>query len=315
MRILVLGGTNFIGRHIVETLRGSEDVTVLNRGTQSVPGDDVVQLTADRTAPASVAEVLTIGFDAVVDVSGTEPEHIASTAPVLRALGVSRYTFISSGSVYDSRTTKAPFPETSTIEGDPIWGEYGRAKVECERLLSECGFEELTVLRPPYVYGPGNSEPREQFLWSRLLQGKSIFVPGDGSTTIQFCHVSYLAEVVLAACRGQFEPGVYNVGDEHGLSFDSYIACLAKAAGLPVTGVSHVLDPRIPARDYFPFRNYSLVLETSKIAAATSHAIAAIPLAEGLARTYDWFQAHDPLDYVPTPREEELADGADITHP
>lgn len=109
MRILVLGGTNFIGRHIVETLRGSEDVTVLNRGTQSVPGDDVVQLTADRTAPASVAEVLTIGFDAVVDVSGTEPEHIASTAPVLRALGVSRYTFISSGSVYDSRTTKAPF--------------------------------------------------------------------------------------------------------------------------------------------------------------------------------------------------------------
>lgn len=312
MRILVLGGTNFIGRHIVETLRVTEDVTVLNRGTRSVHGGDVTQLTADRTDAASVADALTAGFDAVVDVSGTEPQHIATTAPVLRALGVSRYAFISSGSVYDSSTTKPPFPETSTIEGDPIWGTYGRAKVECERLLADCGFEELTILRPPYVYGPGNSEPREQFLWSRLLGHKPIFVPGDGSTTIQFCHVSYLAEVVLATCRGMFEPGVYNVGNEPALSFNAYIASLAQAAGLPMAGVSHVMDPGIPAREYFPFRDYSLVLDTGKITAAASHAIAEISLNEGLARTFDWFRTHDPLDYVPTPREGELIERSEI---
>lgn len=108
MRILVLGGTNFIGRHIAETLADSADVTILNRGTQNVPRGGVTRLTADRTDPDSIAQVLTHGFDAVVDVSGTEPEHITTTAPLLRALGVSRYTFISSGSVYNSRTTQAP---------------------------------------------------------------------------------------------------------------------------------------------------------------------------------------------------------------
>ncbi|MFJ8787504.1 NAD-dependent epimerase/dehydratase family protein [Streptomyces sp. NPDC102476] len=313
MRILVLGGTNFIGRHIVETLADSADVTILNRGTQNVPRDGVTRLTADRTDPDSIAHVLTHGFDAVVDVSGTEPEHITTTAPLLRALGVSRYTFISSGSVYDSRTTQAPFAETSTITGDPVWGEYGRAKVECERLLRDCGFEELTVLRPPYVYGPGNSEPREQFLWSRLLRGKPIFVPGDGSTTIQFCHVSYLAEVVSAACRGLLKPDVYNVGDDSGISFDAYLANLARAAGVPVSGVSHVLDPTILAREYFPFRNYSMVLQTSKIAAA-ARMVAGIPLETGLATTFDWFREHDPLAYDPTPRERELSDQLDVTH-
>jgi nucleoside-diphosphate-sugar epimerase len=304
MDVLVLGGTNFIGRHIVRVLLQRHRVTVLNRGTNPVWGAQVTQIVADRTDPASIEAALRAGFDAVVDVSGTQRRHIESTAPLLRSLNVPRYVFISSGSVYDSASTAPPFPEDAPTPGDAIWGTYGTAKADCERLLRHYDFAELVMLRPPYVYGPGNNEQREQFLWARMLAAHPILVPGSGTTRIQFCPVSYLAETVAAAVAGEVPAGVYNVGEPAAYSFDDYVAVLAGAAGVSRAKVVHVEDRTIAARDYFPFRDYSFILDTS----ASRRAGITTPagLAAGLAETFAWFRANTHLPYEPTARESAL---------
>ncbi len=305
MRILVLGGTNFIGRTIVGAFLPGHEVTVLNRGTNVIWGDRVVQLTADRTDAESIRAVLGgSAYDAVVDVSATEPKYIETTAPLLREAGVGRYVFISSGSVYNSATTPVPFREDAPISGDAVWGPYGRAKVECEELLQSYGFSELTMLRPPYIYGPYNNEQRESFLWARMLVDKPIFVPGDGSARIQFCPVGYLAAVAVQACQGKLVPGVYNIGESRDYSFDEYIETLRIACGGVQSPVHHVRDTQVYAREYFPFRNYSMVLDTAALAKAAEQTPE--PLLDGLRETFAWFSEHGDLAYAPTDREAEF---------
>jgi nucleoside-diphosphate-sugar epimerase len=302
--VLVLGGTNFIGRHIVQVLLERHTVALLNRGTNPLRPSRVTQLTADRTDPASIRAAVRSGFDVVVDVSGTDPRHITSTAPILRERGVGRYVFVSSGAVYDSSTARQPFPESAPARGDAVWGPYGTAKADCEALLRGYGFAELVILRPPYVYGPGNNEQREQFLWARMLAGQPIFVPGDGSIRIQFCPVSYLANVIARAVAGKVAAGTYNVGESAAYSLDEYIDVLAVAAGVSSPETRHVEDDAIPAREYFPFRNYSLVLDTR--AGREAGLAAPVGLGVGLAETFAWFRANTDLAYEPTARELAL---------
>jgi nucleoside-diphosphate-sugar epimerase len=308
MNVLVLGGTNFIGRHIVRALLERHEVAVLNRGTHPSRTAGVTRLIADRTDPASVRAAVPAGFDVVVDVSGVEPPHIAGTVPVLRELGVQRYVFISSGAVYDGSVTPRPFPERAPAVGDAAWGPYGRSKAECESLLRGYGLRELTIFRPPYVYGPGNNEPREQFLWARMLAGRPIFVPGDGMTRIQFCPVPYLGDAVARVVDGRMAAGVYNIGEPVAYTLDEYVGVLAAVAGVGAPGIRHVEDGSIPAREYFPFRDYSLVLDTG--ASREASLPAPVGLAAGMAGTFAWFRANTDLAYEPTARELDLIGGA-----
>ena len=304
MRILVLGGTNFIGWQIVNRLRERHEVVLLNRGTNPVWRGQLRELTADRNKPETVRAAIDSDFDAVVDVSGTRPEHIESTVPPLLERGVTRYVFISSGAVYDSSSTPVPFPESAQVSGDPVWGPYGKAKVECEKLLHGSAIDALTILRPPYVYGPGNNEQREQFLWARMLAGEPIFVPGGGTTPIQFCPVGYLALAVEEACTMRLKSATYNIGESRSYSFDEYIETLREAAGVDRVDVRHVRDRSIAARDYFPFRDYSLVLDTRALEQALDSP--PVALRTGLVQAFAWFREHDRLRYEPTPRELEL---------
>lgn len=284
--VLVLGGTRFVGRAIVDALLGEHQVTVANRGTQPLWDSRLGQLVRDRTDPDQARKALVGEYDTVVDVSGTHQDHIQavlSSSPVTNA---DRYIYISSASVYDRTRANPPFREGDPATGDAIWGDYGFAKAGCENLLRVGIRRELTVLRPPYVYGPRNTEDREQFCWARMLGDQPLFVPADGRVRIQFCHAEALAAVVAAACAGSLTSGTYNVAEPRSYSIDEYIDVLAEAAGLRPRLV-HITDPCIPARDYFPFRNQELTLDTTRVAGIYEH----VPLAEGLRQTLTWFRS------------------------
>lgn len=301
MNILVLGGTRFVGRAIVDRLAEGHDVTMLNRGTRPLPRDDVNLLVADRADREGTAAVLRDPYDVVVDVSGTEPAMFPGVLTALRHSPSSRYVFISSAAVYDREETPPPFREDQEPVGDAIWGEYGVDKSACERLLQEAFPDRLTVLRPPYVYGPHNADQREQFLWARMLSGRPVYMPGDGSTRVQFLRADVLAEIVLAACEGTLPAGVYNTGERATYSFREYVELLGDVADVRPELVE-IHDPDIPARDYFPFRDAELTLDVSKLAnTAVGHDL---PLAEGLRCALDWFHRNDELQYIPTPQEE-----------
>lgn len=297
--VLVLGGTRFVGHAIVNALLGYHQVTVANRGTQPLWDSRLRQLVLDRTDPDHARKTLIGEYDAVVDVSGTHQDHIQAVLSSPAVTNADRYIYISSASVYDRKRANPPFREDDPATGDAIWGDYGYAKAGCENLLRAGIRAKLTVLRPPYVYGPRNTEDREQFCWARMLADQPIFVPADGRTRIQFCHAEALAAIVAAASAGSLASGTYNVAEPRSYSIGEYIDVLAEAAGLRPRLV-HITDPSIPARDYFPFRNQELTLDTTRIAGIHEH----VPLGEGLRQTLTWFRTHGNLTDRPTPREQ-----------
>ncbi|WP_169734225.1 NAD-dependent epimerase/dehydratase family protein [Hamadaea tsunoensis] len=307
MRVLVLGGTSFVGRAIVATLLRHHEVGVLNRGRNPIWQGRAAQLTADRNDPASVRRALTGGYDCVVDVSAMAGAHIDSTSAPLRALGVRRYVHISSGVVYDSASTPVPFREDAPVPGDARWGRYGIGKAEAEQRLRRLDFPELTVLRPPYVYGPHNNDQREQFLWARLLGGRPVFVPGTGGTRIQFCPVEHLADVVLAACDGAIPAGTFNVAEARSYPFDDYVRVLADVASVE-PDIVHVTDPAVNAIAHFPFFDYEMLLDTTAL--ERTAAPAPVDLATGLTAALAWFRAHGKIEFRPTAWEAARAPGS-----
>ena len=300
MRILVLGGSQFIGRAIVEALVDEHEVSVLNRGTRPIPDSRVDQLNGDRNERRQIASALTVGYDVVVDVSGTERGQIESVLAALPGLAGTRYVFISSAAVYNRDRATPPFKEGDPDDGDTMWGGYGKAKAACEGALRTVDLGALTILRPPYVYGPRNYEQREQFLWARMMTGQPVFVPGTGDTRIQFCHVHALARVVAAACSGTLAPGVYNVGERRDYTFDEYLAILGEVAGCTPRLV-YVSDESVPPRDYFPFRKVDFTLDVSRLTRA--RVSTDTDLTAGLAETLAWFRRSGVIVNEPTPQE------------
>ncbi|MEO3891708.1 NAD-dependent epimerase/dehydratase family protein [Nonomuraea sp. B5E05] len=302
MRILVLGGTRFVGRAIVDALLCDHEVSVLNRATRPLWDRRLTQVVADRTDAGQMRQALgASSYDAVVDVSGTELVHVSN---VIRALpqGESlRYVYISSAAVYNRLSADPPFAERDRADGDAVWDGYGEAKAACEALLRRAlPSGTLTILRPPYVYGPHNAEQREQFLWARMISGRPILVPGDGGTRIQFIHARELARIAVTACEGRLVPDVYNVGEHATYSFLEYLRILARVAEVTPRLVM-VTDTSIRPRDYFPFRDVELTLDVSRLAAAG--VTAGSHLTEGLAETLAWFRRYGDLKHVPA-REE-----------
>lgn len=301
MNALVAGGTNFIGRTIATELSRHNAVTVLNRGSAAPLVAAKHHAIADRTDVTAVRAALEPSgpFDVVVDVSATEPAHVRG---LLEGLGDERpdtYVLISSAAVY---SPEAPSPriEDSATSGDPVWGGYGESKAECERILRDSFIGELSVLRPPYVYGPGNNEDREKWLWSRLVHERPVYVPSDGQSRIQFCHVSHLAAVVTAVIKRSIPPGTYNVGEARTYTFDEYLALLAEVSGREGQFV-HTGDTNAPARSYFPFRDIDLVLSVEKL--RLSGMQLRPDLRTGLRETWEWLGAHGLPRYEPTPQE------------
>ena len=189
MEVLVLGGSRFIGLHLVRILsQQGHRVTVLNRGqTEADLPSEVGRLTADRTDPSQVRRALADkSYDVVFDISGYTPQ---SLTPVVESLDgrVGRFVFCSTTSVYADADT-APVEEDFPLFRGPEASQYARDKILCEDLLIDAfdqrGFP-ATILRPPYVYGPDNYIRQREFSYfARLSQGRMIIIPGSGTTFV-----------------------------------------------------------------------------------------------------------------------------------
>jgi nucleoside-diphosphate-sugar epimerase len=186
MRVVVIGGTQFMGRDIVRRLvaRG-HDVSVLHRQSSHELGPDVRNLQADRGDLATVTRLLKQErFEAVFDLAydwqhGTPAEHVEAAA---RSCGdhLQRYVFMSSIAAYG--------PGLDHRESDPLAPDdapvpYVQHKASAERMLfrlhAASGFP-VSTFRPPFVHGPNQPFYREQFFWDRLLDGRPIILPDAG---------------------------------------------------------------------------------------------------------------------------------------
>jgi nucleoside-diphosphate-sugar epimerase len=242
MKVLVIGGTLFIGRALVEELvKGEHEVSVLHRKPKHDFGRRVDNIMADRNDADAMYEALsTRRFDVVFDnvydwERGTTAEQVEAT---IRPLGdrLTRYIFISSVSAYgDGLNHKESDPLAPDYHALP----YVRHKATTERLLfrmhAQTGLP-LVTFRPPFVYGPGNPFYREQFFWDRLRAGRSIIIPGDGHRLMQFVYVN---DLVAAMVRSMEEPRAvgeaFNIGDSKPLTQVEFVEKLARAANVEPT--------------------------------------------------------------------------------
>ena len=214
LRILILGGTGFIGPHMVrEALARGHDVSLFNRGrTNDDIFPDLTTYLGDRDNKLDALEGHE--WDAVIDNSGYVPRHVADSARLL-ADAADHYLFISSISVYasfaianDEDSPLATMPDETVEE---VTGEtYGPMKALCEqRARDEFGASRVTVLRPTYICGPGDTTDRYTYWPVRTMKGGEMLWPGTASDPIQIIDVRDLATFTID-CLEKKVTGTYN---------------------------------------------------------------------------------------------------------
>lgn len=252
MKILVMGGTRFIGKPLVKLLeRAGHELTLFTRGRNPLPAG-LEHLSGDRSNPADLDQLKGRPYEVIIDSSGrTQAE---SCAVVERTGAPShRFVYVSSAGVYaDSELW--PLDENAPI--DPASRHAGKA--DTEQWLRAEGIP-FTSFRPTYIYGPGNYNPVERWFFDRIVHGRPIPLPGDGRTITQLGHVDDLAtamarsiEVDAAANR------IYNCSGAQGVTFKGLVAAAARACGRDPESVQiRSFDPaglEPKARKSFPLR-------------------------------------------------------------
>jgi 2'-hydroxyisoflavone reductase len=236
LRILILGGTGFIGPHMVrEALRRGHEVELFNRGrTDSELFPDLKLLVGDRDNGLVALEGGS--WDVVVDNSGYVPRHVEDSARLLAPV-VSHYLYISTISVYGDFSS--PIDEDTavgTLEDETseevTGGSYGPLKALCEqRVITELGADRTTVLRPTYICGPGDRTDRYSYWPVRTMQGGEMLWPGTPDDNIQIIDVRDLANFTVD-CLEKKIIGIYNtVTPKHSFKMGHMLEdCLAVTA-------------------------------------------------------------------------------------
>jgi 2'-hydroxyisoflavone reductase len=238
-RILVIGGTHFIGKLLVtELLKAGHEIHILHRKQRQPFGKRVHNLVGDRNNVASVRKAVgATRFDVVFDTAydwerGTSGAEVTETAQIFDGK-VSRYIFMSSVSAYGDGLNHH---EGDALAPDDHPNAYARNKAMSERALfrlhQRTGFP-ITTLRPPFVYGPGNPFYREAFFWDRFRAGRQVIVPSEGHRLMQFIYVKDLVELALRAMESRSTVGhAFNTANPRAITQHELLMHLARAAGV-----------------------------------------------------------------------------------
>jgi 2'-hydroxyisoflavone reductase len=239
-RILILGGTGFIGPHDVRhALARGHHVTIFNRG-RSAPGmfgKEVEELAGDRASNLDALKGRK--WDAVIDESASQssaPEWVKLSANLLKD-STDQYLFVSTRSVYADlssvpMTAAAP---VLTLENSPIEAgralPYGHAKAYAEKEAHKAMPGRVTVVRPGLIIGPEDDTDRFTYWPVRIARGGEVLVPGDGTDHVQIIDVRDLVEFCVKLVEDRTY-GVFNaVGPHLGQPFREFVQRIQTGVG------------------------------------------------------------------------------------
>ncbi len=310
MRALIVGGTEFISLHLLQSLlRRDHEVVVFNRGRRPErlpPG--VKRITGDRKDHAALRRRLEHEpFDVVFDVAyaPTVGEDVAALADAVR--GAPHVFFVSTARVYDHAL---PIPYSEETPRRDYWGEYARHKTAGEDALLERHRQRglpVTIVRPTHVIGPLNTRNNETFFMDRIRCGRPVLVPGHGGWLRQFGHVEDLAETMVTMAGDPRSHGqAYNVMGEESITMVGFAELIAEVMGRRVT-LRH-FDPALLKSMGRPGPVFGQNLVYDCHAVHTTHKLRLelglrprYTLASGLAHTWEWYQAEGldrrPVDF------------------
>lgn len=238
MRILILGGTLFVGRHLVESARArGHEVTLFNRGrTGPDLYPEVETLHGDRAA-GDLESLRTGSWDVVVDTSARVPRWVRDAA-ILLGDRVGHYTFLSSCSVYPDTTlpgTNESSPvhvlEDETTEEITSAEVYGGLKVLCERALERALPGRSLSARAGLIVGPYDMSGRFTYWVHRIARGGDVLAPEPRDQPVQLIHARDLADWLLDMAE-KGESGVFNAtGPERPLTMEAVLEAIVDETG------------------------------------------------------------------------------------
>lgn len=215
LRVLILGGTGFIGPHFVTALTaGGHNVTLFNRGRRKHdPMPHVETLIGDRNGQVDALKGR--DWDVAIDDSGYTPRQVRLSAELLQE-HIQQYVFISTISAYADlatpnidesyRLAQLKDPSVEQINDDT----YGGLKASCEELVERTYGAHATVIRPTFIVGPGDTSDRFTYWPARVARGGEMLAPGKPSDPIQFIDVRDLADFVRLSVEQRLA-GRYNL--------------------------------------------------------------------------------------------------------
>ena len=227
MRILMMGGTRFIGVYLTKVLvEQGHEVVLFNRGNHPAPVEGVSQITGDRKDAAQLKEKLSgESFDAIFDNNGRE---LSDTQPLVEMFKgkIKHFVYVSSAGVY-LKSTQMPH-----IEGDAIDPQSRhKGKHQTEAYLKDSGIP-WTSIRPVYIYGPQNYNDLEAWFFDRIVRNRPVPIPGNGKFITQFGHIQDLALAMASVLGNKTAIGkIYNISGDRYVTFDGVAHACAEAAG------------------------------------------------------------------------------------
>jgi 2'-hydroxyisoflavone reductase len=240
MKILIIGGTKFLGRHLVEAARAAgHEVTLFNRGkTNPDLFPEIETITGDREH--DFEKVSGREWDAVIDVAGYLPRIVRLSAEALKD-SVKRYVFISTISVYaDNR--KVGIDETYPVgklqdeSVEEVTGEtYGPLKALSEKTVQELYGDRALIVRPGLIVGPHDPTDRFTYWPMRVKRGDDMITPDKPQTPIQIIDVRDLSEFIIKLIE-ENASGVYNAtGPDYELMMGEFLDACRRVAGSVAT--------------------------------------------------------------------------------
>lgn len=315
MRLLVLGGTAFVGRAVVEDAVGhGHEVTLFGRGrTGTDLFADLERRTGDRDT-GDYASLASGRWDAVVDVSAYVPRHVTEVAD---ALGdrVGRALLMSTVSVYDAHRAVPGYdegsPRVAAVRGtEEVTGDtYGGLKVACEDDLRERYGDRLSIVRPGIVAGPHDHTERFTTWVRRAARGGRVALPGRPDQPVQVVDSRDLARLVVLLLEGGTARTVQAVGPAEPVTLAGLVRACAMGAGSTVEVVPvdpGAVSPPLPL--VLPVGSSAALFQASTAYAAAA-GMPATPLPVTAADTLAWDRARGepPLPAALSPdREAEL---------
>ncbi|MDF0553339.1 NAD-dependent epimerase/dehydratase family protein [Kamptonema sp. UHCC 0994] len=227
MRILMMGGTRFIGVYLTKILVAQgHEVVLFNRGKKPEPVEGITQIHGDRTDASQLKEKLSSEkFDAIFDNNGRELSDTKPLAEIFKGQ-VKNFVYMSSAGVY-LKSDQLPHIEGDAT--DPKSRHLG--KYETETYLKDAGLP-WTSIRPTYIYGPQNYNDLEAWFFDRIARDRPIPIPGNGMHITQLGHCQDLAKAMTAILGNEKAIGqIYNVSGDRYVTFDGLARACAAAAG------------------------------------------------------------------------------------
>jgi 2'-hydroxyisoflavone reductase len=317
MRLLIIGGTSFLGRATAEAaLRRGDSVTTFNRGVSGPDVDGVEALRGDRASDPDLAQLAGREFDAVVDTCGFVPEVVGRSVATL-AIGGSADAFYAFVSSMSATTTwpDAPTPDQApgqdcSPDAGPDDGDYGKLKAGCERAVIEAFGDRALVARAGLIIGPHENVGRLPWWLTRIARGGEVLAPGDPDVPMQLVDARDLAAFMLDCAQAGTGGTVNATGPRGNATMGGWLEDCVAATGSGAT-LTWVPDDLLLEHGVEPWTELPLWMPPGQGAdhawdAETAQAerlgMRSRPVGDTVRDTWDWLRAAGAMPDQPPRR-------------